>query len=110
MRINTTESLSTQFNEHENTKSKLDKGIDKNIWDSIKDDEDSIDRAKRLVEQAGFKVKRAWGSEDEPYVTIAWDGSYSDLQKKVRQLRSAAKSIGYDDVYVDDDDICFSKW
>lgn len=80
---------------------------EKNLEDSI---HDGVNEAKNLVESAGFKVLRAYGSDNEPYITIKWDGSYSELRKKVSALKSEAKKIGYKDVYADGNDICFSKW
>lgn len=80
---------------------------EKNLEDSI---HDGVNEARDLVERAGFKVKRAYGSDNEPYITVDWNGSYSELRKKVSALKSEAKKIGYKDVYADDDDICFSKY
>lgn len=80
---------------------------EKNLEDSI---HDGVNEARKLVESAGFKVKRAYGNDNEPYITVDWNGSYSELQRKVRSLKSEAKKIGYRDVYADDDDICFSKY
>lgn len=71
---------------------------------------DSLDEAKNLVASAGFKVLRAYGSDDEPYITVKWDCSYSELNRKVRALKSEARKIGYKDVYTDDNDICFSRY
>lgn len=71
---------------------------------------DSLNEAKNLVASAGFKVLRAYGSDDEPYITVKWDGSYSELDRKVRALKSKARKIGYKDVYTDDNDICFSRY
>ena len=80
---------------------------EKNLEDSI---HDGVNEARELVERAGFKVKRAYGSDNEPYITVDWNGSYSELRKKVSALKSEAKKIGYKDVYADGNDICFSKW
>lgn len=80
---------------------------EKNLEDSI---HDGVNEARDLVERAGFKVKRAYGSDNEPYITVDWNGSYSELRKKVSALKSEAKKIGYKDVYADGNDICFSKW
>lgn len=80
---------------------------DKKLDDSI---HDGLSEAKKLVEQAGFKVVRVYGTDNEPYITVDWSGSYSELRKKVSELKSKAKAIGYNDVYADDDDICFSKY
>lgn len=80
---------------------------EKNLEDSI---HDGVDEARKLVERAGFKVKRAYGDDNEPYITVDWRGSYSELQRKVGSLKSEAKKIGYKDVYADDDDICFIKY
>lgn len=80
---------------------------DKKLDDSI---HDGLSEAKELVEQAGFKVVRVYGTDNEPYITVDWNGSYSELQKKVRELKSKAKAIGYKTVYADDNDICFSKY
>lgn len=81
------------------------------LRDSIEDSiHDELSEAKKLVEQAGFKVVRVYGTDNEPYITVDWSGSYSELQKKVRELKSKAKAIGYNNVYADDDDICFSKY
>ena len=71
---------------------------------------DSLDEVKNLVASAGFKVLRAYGSDDEPYITVKWDGSYSELNRKVRALKSEARKIGFKDVYTDDNDICFSRY
>ena len=80
---------------------------EKKLDDSI---HDGLSEAKDLVKQAGFKVVRVYGTDNEPYITVDWNGSYSELQKKVRELKSKAKAIGYNNVYADDDDICFSKY
>ena len=80
---------------------------DKKLDDSIHDGQSE---AKKLVEQAGFKVVRVYGTDNEPYITVDWSGSYSELRKKVSELKSKAKAIGYNDVYADDNDICFSKY
>ena len=81
---------------------------EKNLKDSKM--RDSLNEAKNLVESAGFKVLRAYGSDNEPYITVRWDGSYSELNRKVRALKSDARKIGYKDVYTDGNDICFSKY
>lgn len=81
--------------------------VEKKLDDSI---HDGLSEAKDLVKQAGFKVVRAYGTDNEPYITVDWSGSYSELQKRVRELKSKAKAIGYKTVYADDNDICFSKY
>lgn len=85
---------------------------DENVAEKKLDDSihDGLSEAKDLVEQAGFKVVRVYGTDNEPYITVDWSGSYSELQKKVRELKSKAAAIGYKSVYADDNDICFSKY